>query len=38
MKTSFIYILKIFIWLHQVLVVACEIKFPEQVLNPSPLH
>ena len=28
----------LFIWLHWVLVVACGIQFPEQGLNPGPLH
>ena len=29
---------KVFIWLHWVLVVAHGISFPDQGLNPSPLH
>ena len=28
----------LFIWLHQVLVTACRIKFPDQGLNLGPLH
>ena len=28
----------LFIWLYWVLVVACEILFPDQGLNPGPLH
>ena len=37
---SILLILKkyLFIWLYWVLVVACEILFPDQGLNPGPLH
>ena len=28
----------LFIWLHEVLVTALGILFPEQGLNPGPLH
>ena len=28
----------LFLWLSQVLVAACGIQFPDQGLNPSPLH
>ena len=30
--------LNVFLWLCQVLVVACRIYFPKQGLNPGPLH
>ena len=33
-----IYLLYLFIWLFLALAAACEIKFPDQGLNPGPLH
>ena len=36
--TSFFFFLKKFIWLCQVLAVACEVSFPDQVLNLGSLH
>ena len=36
--TEFFFVFNVFVWLHQVLVMACGIQFPDQGLNPGFLH
>ena len=38
LKHKDLFLFQKFIWLCQALVTACETQFPDQGLNPSPLH
>ena len=38
LKQKDLFLLQKFIWLCQALVIACKTQFPDQGLNPGPLH